>query len=53
MLSPPKYFYDTKNINKETFDCINMIENFENDVLVKLNLELSLFNLFHNLKSST
>jgi len=44
--------YDTKSTSKETFNYINMIEDFENDMLIKLNLQLSLFNLFHNLNSN-
>ena len=39
--------------NKKTFDCIGVIEQFEKDMLIKLNLDLSLFNLFHNLKASS
>lgn len=39
--------------NKKTFDCIDIIEQFEKDILIKLNLDLSLFNLFHNLKASS
>jgi hypothetical protein len=38
---------------KKPFDCINIIEDFEKDILIKLNLDLSLFNLFHNLKISS
>tara|TARA_B100001029_G_scaffold177715_1_gene182908 strand:- start:1496 stop:1945 length:450 start_codon:yes stop_codon:yes gene_type:complete len=44
--------YDSKCTSKKTFNCINIIEEFEADMLIKLNLELSLFNLFHNLISS-
>ena len=46
-------FLNNSNIetsNKHIFNCIDIIENFEKDILIKLNLELSLFNLFHNLK---
>lgn len=44
--------YDSKHTNKKTFNCINMIEDFESDMSIKLNLELSLFNLFDNLNSN-
>ena len=44
--------YDSKYTDKKTFNCINIIEDFENDMSIKLNLELSLFNLFYNLNSN-
>ena len=43
-----KYYVQLKNIIP--INHINIIEQFEKDTLINLNLELSLLNLFDNLK---
>ena len=43
-----KYYVQLKNIIPINY--INIIEQFEKDTLINLNLELSLLNLFDNLK---
>ena len=43
---------DMKLIKGKKVNYIDIIEKFEKDMLIKMNIELSLFNLFHNLKTT-